>query len=199
MDESVVTIPAKFASVGGTPGKLLEDNLTVSWIVVDPARKRAANVSSRRPVSVLLRRRWMMSSYAAAARDDVEVRYSTVVEGGGERGSAAEMVEVAVVVTCGVKGEGEVHVREVSVVLEDMDGRNLSGEESLVILGEAMESGKRRMKMGEEREGYYYEEYAEMRRERRERKERREWMVDMACMAVGFSIFFALWCFVLFR
>lgn len=194
---SVVAIPAKFSSADGARGKLLEDNLAVSWIVVDPTRRRAANVSSRRPVSVVRRRRWMMSSYAPAP-DDVELRYSTVVGGG-----AAEMVEVAVVVTCGIKAGGEAHVREVSLMLEDMEGRNVSGEESLVILGAAMEeeSGRiRRSSMGEERGGnYYYEEYVKMRRERRERKEMREKMVDIACMSVGLSIFFALWCFVLYR
>lgn len=31
----------------------LEENLTLSWILIDPDRPRAADLSSRRPVSVM--------------------------------------------------------------------------------------------------------------------------------------------------
>lgn len=194
LPDAAVPIPAELAAADGSPrGHRAAEDLTVSWIALDPSRSRSASVSSRRPVSVQLRRRWLRSWPANPRDDDEEVRYSTVVGGGGEKGTAAEMVELAVVVvvTCGGKGGGGPHVREVGLRVEDMDGRNLSGEDSLGILGEAM--------MGRRGRYHRYEEFVEKRRERRERKERIERMTDLACMAFGISIFFALWCFLLLR
>ncbi|XP_057956572.1 F-box protein At2g27310-like [Malania oleifera] len=182
--EERVPIPVKFGTGGDTCRSQLEENLIVSWIVVDPTRNRAANLSSRRPVSV---QRLLWSG-------EVEVRYATAV-GGGRKGSPAEWVELGVVVTCGGKEGGGAHMREVRVQVEDMEGRVLKGKDSMVILREAMEMGKRKLR-GEIRERY--EEFVEKRRERREGGERIERMWDMACMGFGFFFFVVLWWFVVF-
>lgn len=164
----------------------LEENLKLSWILIDPTRNRAVNVSSRSPVSV--QRHWLTG--------DVQLRFHTFVPGGE---GSSELVQCAVVVTCEGKVGGEMHVREVSMQVEDLEGKHLNGKESLVILQGAMESGKRKKerKGGEGKERF--EEFLKMKRERKERKQRRERALDMACIAAGLTIFVAFWSFLLFR
>ncbi|XVF46962.1 hypothetical protein PTKIN_Ptkin03bG0070500 [Pterospermum kingtungense] len=156
----------------------LEENLSLSCIVIDPTRKKAVNVSSRSAVS--LQRHWLTG--------DVQVRFGTVMEGDGRRGSSRELVECKVVVTCGGKEGGEMHVREVSMVMEDMEGKGLNGKESLVILGGVMESGRRK-----KRNGYKgketYEEFEERKKERKVKKERKERALDLVCITIGLASF----------
>ncbi|XP_030505679.2 F-box protein At2g27310 [Cannabis sativa] len=166
--------------------KHLEENVTLSWILIDPNLKRAANVSSRRPVSV--NRHWLTG--------EIQLRFSTVMTG------AREVVQCGLVVTCGGdtdKERGKMHVREVGLHVEDMEGRHLKGSESLVILGNAIEGGGRR-KVRKSREGKErYEEYLGLRRESRERKLSREKALDLVCIVTGLSIFIFFWSFILFR
>ncbi|KAE8037395.1 hypothetical protein FH972_009984 [Carpinus fangiana] len=167
--------------------KHLEENLTLSWIVIDPTRNRAANVSSRRPVSV--KRHWLTG--------EIQLRFATIMAGEMTPASS-ELVQCGMVVTCGGKVGGELHVREVSLQVEDMEGKCMNGRESLVILQAAMESGKRKKEgRGEGKERF--EKYLEMKRERRERKQKRERALDLFCIFTGVTIFVAFWSFVLFR
>lgn len=177
-----VSSPAKFHGSGEeTLQSELENNLTLSWILIDPSTKRAANFSSLRPVSVTFH--WLTA--------DVQARYATVL------GSFL----CTVLVTCRGKEGGDVlQLKEVSLQVEDMEGRTLSGKESLVILQEAMEGGKKAGKRGDddddERERYV--EFMRRKREMRERKHRRERRLDLACMATGVTIFVA-WVVVMLR
>ena len=163
----------------------LEDTLTLSWILIDPTRKRAANLSSLRPVSV--KRHWLTG--------EVQIRYATVV--GGDRTVGSEVVQCGIVVTCAGKEGGEMQVREVNLQVEDMEGRHLNGKESLVILQEALENGRRKKAKGEEGKARY-ERYLEMMGERRERRLRREKTLDMVCIALGVTIFLSFWSYFLF-
>ncbi|KAK7261191.1 hypothetical protein RIF29_27496 [Crotalaria pallida] len=156
----------------------LEENLTLSWIVIDPARKRAANVSSRRAVSA----RWHWLS------GELEVLYSVVME---------EEITCGIKVTCCGKVGGEMHVREISLTMEDMDGRHVMGEESMVILQRAMESVKRKRVDGKEAKESY-EKFCERKRERRERLIKRHKTLDMVAMFVAFCVFAALFSFLWF-
>ncbi|KAF5744897.1 F-box protein [Tripterygium wilfordii] len=169
--------------------KHMEDNLKLSWIVIDPTRRRAANISTGKPVFV--QRHWLTG--------EVQVRFGSIMVGEGRRGSETEFVDCGVVVTWGGKEGGELHVSEVSMVVEDMEGRNLNGRDSLVILQDALDAGKRRKvrsgKEGKER----YEEYVERKRERNGGKQRRERALDMACIATGVTVFLSFWTFILFR
>ncbi|KAJ6708218.1 F-BOX PLANT-LIKE PROTEIN [Salix viminalis] len=166
--------------------KQLEENITLSWILIDPKRRRAMNLSSGGPVSA--QRHWLTG--------EVVVKFATIMAGdGGEK----EFVECGVVVCCGEKEGGAMEVREVSLVMEDMEGRSLSGKESLVILQEALERGERRKKKsGTEGKGRY-EDFVEMKRERKERKQRLEKVLDMVCIVTGIAIFVSAWTFILFR
>ncbi|GMN72851.1 hypothetical protein TIFTF001_054236 [Ficus carica] len=183
--DSVTTRIRRAAADDGAWLKQLEENLTLSWILIDPARKRAANVSSRRPVWV--QRHWLTG--------EIQLRYVTVMAGP----EAAEHVQCGMVVTCGGKEGGEMHVTEVGMHVEDMDGRHLKGKESVVVLRNAIERGERKKErgIGEERERF--EEYLERRREMRDKKQRRERALDLACIVTGVSIFVAFWSLVLFR
>lgn len=165
--------------------KQLEENMTLSWILIDPKRRRAMNLSSGRPVSV--QRHWLTG--------EVVVKFATIMAGdGGEK----EFVECGVMVCCGEKEGGEVEVREVSMVMEDMEGKNLTGKDGLVILQEAMERGERRKgKGGKEGKGRY-EEFVERKKERKERMKKLEKALDMACIATGIAVFVSFWTFILF-
>lgn len=157
----------------------LEKNLKLSWILMDPGHTRSTNLSSWSPVSV--QRHWLTG--------DVQVRYASILAVDGR--DQSQLVQCGVVVTCGgIEGE-EMHVREVSMMLEDMDGKNLKGADSLAILQRGMERGERRVGKGEEGRRRY-EKFLELKRERRERKQRRERRLDLICITVVICSFMAV-------
>ncbi|KAF8395421.1 hypothetical protein HHK36_019367 [Tetracentron sinense] len=181
--KDVVSTPVQYPDGEESCSRLLED-VTLSWIVVDPAGRRAANLSSWRAVSV--QRHWLSG--------EIQVMYASILA--GDRRSS-EFVQCGIVVTFGGCEGGEMQVREVSLLVEDMDGKNLTGEDSLVILQRALESRKGRK--GRREEGRErYEEYVVMKRERKDRKLRREGRFHMMCMAFGVFVFAAFLVFVLF-
>ncbi|GAU22362.1 hypothetical protein TSUD_106900 [Trifolium subterraneum] len=102
----------------------LENNLSLSWIMISPTRQRSVNLSSRLPVTV--KRHWLTG--------ELEVLYAVVMG----------LVQCTIKVTCCGKAGGEMHVREISLSMEDMDGRHLIGRDSLGILQEVMENGERK-------------------------------------------------------
>lgn len=186
--DSVQTSIQRAAVDDGAWLKHLEDNLKLSWILIDPTRKRAANLSGRGPVSVV--RHWLTG--------EIQLRYATIMDGPAST-TATEHVQCGMTVTCGGEDGDAVHVREVGLHVEDMEGRHLSGQESLVVFRNAIEGGKRKKenRVGEGKERF--EEFLLKRREMREKKQRRERALDMACILAGVSIFVAFWSFVLFR
>ncbi|CAI9105695.1 OLC1v1004678C1 [Oldenlandia corymbosa var. corymbosa] len=170
--------------------KSVEENMRLSWILIDPVKKRAVNMSSIRPVEV--RRHWLTG--------EIQVRYSTVMACAANTAgsSAGGFVNCKIMVTCGAgKESGDLQVKEVSMQVEDMEGKIISGKDSLVILQEGMDGKRRKVEVGEEKR--MYELFLESRREWRERKQSRERRLDMVCIATGVSIFMAFWIFVLFR
>ncbi|OIV90382.1 hypothetical protein TanjilG_10682 [Lupinus angustifolius] len=107
------------------------EEMTLSWIIIDRVGRRAVNVSSKKAVTV---QRNKISG-------EMEARFVTVVDG-GEVGTASAVAVFSVVVTWGEVLGGEISVREVSLQIEDMEGMNLYGRDSLVIMKRALE-GKR--------------------------------------------------------
>lgn len=147
--------------------KGLEENLTLSWIIIDPTRKRAANISTLRPVSS--EKHWLTG--------EVRLEFGPVM--------GCDRVELGV--TCGGgRADGELHVREACMQVEDMDGKWLNGKDSLWILVKAMEFGERRRSENEGRKRHG--EYLERKRRRRERKVSVERVLDMLSV-VGLIIF----------
>ncbi|KAL3530355.1 hypothetical protein ACH5RR_009677 [Cinchona calisaya] len=185
--EETVLMPVKFDGEEGKCMREVEENLRLSWIVIDPSRNRAVNLSSIRPVEV--RRHWLTG--------EIQVCYATVMATGGGAAGGGGFVNFKVVVTCGAKGGGDLQVMEVSVQAEDMEGKIIGGKDSLVILHEAMEGKRRKGVDGEGKK--IYEMFLEIRREWRERKQNRERRLDMVCVSIGVGIFMAFLMFIFFR
>ncbi|GAB4824647.1 hypothetical protein Ancab_007519 [Ancistrocladus abbreviatus] len=117
----------------------LEEHLTLSWIVIDPTRKRAANISSLRPVRVY--RHW--------STGDIRVKYATTM---GGLSLESPLVECKIVVTCSQEeGGGKVHVRRVCMKVEDMDEKRLNGRDCLEILANAKRDRRERKVRSEKR------------------------------------------------
>ncbi|KAJ0616595.1 putative F-box-like domain superfamily protein [Helianthus annuus] len=162
----------------------LINDMTLSWILIDPLSKRVVNLSSHRPVSV--QRHWLTG--------DVQVRFGSVLAGGNHKhlSEANALVQCAIVVNCGRSDGGEMQVRELSMKVEDMDGKHLNGRDSLVILQRTLE-GKRGNGLKREKEARNrYIKFEEMKRERRERKLRVEETLDTLSVAFGLSVFAGL-------
>ncbi|KAK2995033.1 hypothetical protein RJ640_021190 [Escallonia rubra] len=173
-----VTTPVKFEDDGDMFLSHLEEHMSLSWILIDQTRSRAVNLSSVRPVSVCRHR----------LADEVQLMYVTILA--VDDGSSG-FVECRVVVTCCGREGGELHVKEVSLQVQNMDGKSLSGREAVVILQEATESGRRKIGgSGEERERYG--EFLAMQRERKEGKSRKERRLDSLSYATWLFMFVTL-------
>ncbi|RDY07180.1 F-box protein, partial [Mucuna pruriens] len=132
----------------------LGEQLRLSWVLIDPVARRAVNVSSGRAVAV--EKHWLSG--------EVEVRFAT----------AAEAALCSAVVTWGA----EMHVKEVSLQMEDMDGMQMNGRDSLRSL-----EGERKRKT-KEKSGEGYREFLKRKRERKEGKIRAEGRLDMLCVGL---------------
>ncbi|CAN8255114.1 unnamed protein product [Cochlearia groenlandica] len=173
---------------GDTWKEDLEENLSLSWILIDPTSKRAADISTRKPVFV--HRHWLTG--------EVHVRFSTIFA------VREEKVEFTVTVVLAAISRREeekaaMQIREVSLVVEDMEGMNLGGRGTLVILTSAMGMNRRR-RAGREEEGKEkYKEFVSMKTEKAEMKWRRKEETAMettACLVavivLGFLLCFCL-------
>ncbi|KAL8227158.1 hypothetical protein R6Q57_016990 [Mikania cordata] len=162
----------------------LTEDMTLSWILIDPVTKLAINLSSHKPVSV--QRHWLT--------DDVQMHFATVLAGGNHKHSlgALALVQCRITVNCHRSEGGEMQVRELSMEIEDMDGKHLNGRDSLVILHRTMR-GKRGSGLMREKEARNrYKKFEEIKRERRERKLRVEETLDILSVVFGLSIFVAI-------
>ena len=101
-----------------------------------------------------------------------------------------DLVHCSILVTGGASESGDMQIREVSLKVEDMDGMQLTGKESLAVFHRALD-GKRGKKRREEEGKRRYREFLEMKRERRERKLKAEGTLDALCVAFGVSILVA--------
>lgn len=174
--ESIPT-PLK-SGADGTCKELAQEHLRVSWILIDPTNKRAVNVASQKAVEARLH--WL--------NEDLQLRYAALASDW-----LGNLVQCAVVVNCGGKDGGELQVNEVSMQVEDMEGKILSGMDSLVILRGAMDGERRRANVDTERQ--MYEMFRRHKEELRDRKQRRERSLDMVFIATGLSLFFAIFIF----
>ncbi|KAL5721123.1 hypothetical protein ACHQM5_013721 [Ranunculus cassubicifolius] len=158
------------------PCKDLLEGLRVSWIIVNPKGRQAANLSSWKPVSVT--RHWLTN--------DIQVRFATILSVDKET-----EVQCGILVSFGI----DMQVKEMSLQVEDMDGVNLNGKDSLGILMRGIENGER--KMGWREGKLRYEEYLRKMIERKERNLRREGRLDALCITIGVSILACFWMMIL--
>lgn len=171
----------------------LEKNLYLSWILIDPTGKRAADVSTRKPVSV--QRHWLTG--------EVYVKFSTIFVVGNKKRSEQVEFTVTVVLAAFNRREEEtavMQIREVCLVAEDKDGRNLGGKGSLVILAAAMGRKRRFRAVGEGGGKEKYLEFMERKSTKAEMKwgrEKETAMETAACWIAVLLLGFLL-CFYLF-
>ncbi|KAL2328440.1 hypothetical protein Fmac_021867 [Flemingia macrophylla] len=177
----LIPTTVKYARKNGEWLRNLEENLSLSWIVVDPRVGRAANVSSRRAVAA--RRHWLTR--------EVEVLYT--VEMAGDKQHATERVQCVIKVTCCGKDGGELHVREVNLVMEDTEGRHVTGKEGLAILQRAMVSGERK-KIDHVGNKERFQNFTCLVKQRRESKHKREKARDIASTLLAL-VALILFCF----
>ncbi|CAN6234949.1 unnamed protein product [Urochloa humidicola] len=136
--------------------------LELSWVIADPARGRAVNVSSRRPVAV--DRHWYTG--------ETLVRFAVVLGG----------CKFEATVAC-AEGGG---VAEVSLAVEDADGAAVGGEGALRLLAAAMGAPRKGVGEGEREEAKRrYDEFVRRKKGRKESKARREALVDLCCSAAS--------------
>lgn len=95
----------------------LKESVTLNWILIDPTRKRAVNLSSIKPVLA-----WITT--------DIHIRYAVVLPGF----DLNELVECRIEVTLAVgKGGVSLKVREVTLHVQDVGCNYVTGKEFLVI------------------------------------------------------------------
>jgi hypothetical protein len=75
-------------------------------------------------------------------------------------------------------------VREVCFQIEDMDGINLNGRDSLGILQRALEGERKKLRSEKERKEIFVE-FMKRKIERKERKLRSERWLDMLCVGIA--------------
>nr|XP_043611303.1 F-box protein At2g27310-like [Erigeron canadensis] len=173
-------VPCGVEVFGNDKLESIEKHVTLSWIMIDPTRNRAVNVSSGKPV--LVQRNWLTN--------DIELTFSKVILHENQH------VSCNIQVTCGVNGgNGELHISGVSFMVLDIDGKCLSGKDSMVIL-QGLMVVSRRISGGEE-ERVRYDEFIKMRKERNVKKEKKERWLDLACVTSGVAMFMAFWSFAL--
>ncbi|GAB4859808.1 hypothetical protein Ancab_011288 [Ancistrocladus abbreviatus] len=158
----------------------LGENLTLSWILIDPTRERAVNLSSFRPVTV--EKQWITS--------DIRMTYATILAGDGCGSWEREFVDCKMVVTCGMEEKGVLHLKELRMRMEDLEGNCLNGKDSLGILMYAVEYGNR--ERGDRIRKTYNKEYLELKRQRRKRKVR-EGMFRKGCVGIGIILLAAFY------
>ncbi|XP_074578902.1 putative F-box protein At2g36090 [Curcuma longa] len=144
------------------------EELTLTWVVIDPHRRRAVRATSLRPVSVS--RHWITG--------EMVVRFALVL---GEECAIGAVVKI---------GEETRKVQEIYLAAEGVEGACLSGREGLAVVRSAMEGGRRQ---GDESDAKRrWEEFAGRRQKMKETAAKRERLVDLACAAVGAAAFVAL-------
>ncbi|KAI3758247.1 hypothetical protein L6452_05801 [Arctium lappa] len=150
----------------------LNESLTLNWILIDPTLKRAGNLSSIKAVSARQDR----------MTNETLLRYVTVLP--GREPNEVVQCRIQVVLGAGKGGLG-LHVKEVTLKLQDLDCSCLNGREFLVVTQGALleENNVKRKVVGDEEGGKMYLEFKQMKRQRSEsvkkEKEKMEFAVKL--------------------
>ncbi|XP_003576302.1 probable F-box protein At2g36090 [Brachypodium distachyon] len=161
------------------PNPISPAELSLTWVLLDPATGRAVNASSRKPVAV--DRSWLTGETVA--------RFTLVFVTSGGEGDSMCAVEAAV--ACDDRFG---HVREVSLSAEDGDGGGVSGRDAVELVAAAMAAPRCRgggvgVGAAVEEAKRRYGEFVKGKSARKEWKARREGLVDLCCSGVGAAAF----------
>ncbi|XP_076919935.1 F-box protein At2g27310-like [Bidens hawaiensis] len=159
----------------------LKESMTLSWIIIDPVRKRVCNLSSIKPVSA--RGDWVTN--------ETHLRFMKVLPGC----DPSEMVQCRICLTLGVGERGVgLNVKEVILKVRDLDSCCLNGIEFLrVIEGASMEENNVLKKVVDDDERLKsYMEFKKMKRERKEWVKKKQINKEVA---IDFGFVVILLCF----
>ncbi|RAL51716.1 hypothetical protein DM860_010434 [Cuscuta australis] len=161
-------------------------DVTLSWIMIDPNNQQVVNLSSYKPVSV--HRQWLGGGR-------VRVTFASILLTEHRHAGPAQC---GIVVTFDASNGGEtLHVWEVSIQMEGIDGNLLNGKDSLLILQMALEgkrvNGIRRAEESRRR----FKEFLDLKKKRKERKEKVEMALGILSVVFGASAFLAFSLFLL--
>ncbi|XP_058086276.1 probable F-box protein At2g36090 [Magnolia sinica] len=163
----------------------LEENVRLSWVILDTKSGKSVNLSSWKPV--LVQRYW-------PSEGDFLMRFGCVVPM-EERVVASGAAECVITVRCQLmETEGWLRWTEISMQVEDKEGAHVSGGRSMKVLEEAL-GCERSKERGLVERGYG--EYVREKRELREKKMKSEGLLDRLCVLSGIGVFAAL-CFFAF-
>ncbi|XP_071710862.1 F-box protein At2g27310-like [Rutidosis leptorrhynchoides] len=163
----------------------LKESMELSWIIIDPTRKRAGNISSIKPLSA--RQGWMTN--------DTVLEYVTVLPGSDPN----EMVQCRIKMVLGVDTQNMgLYVKKVVLKLRDLNYKCLNGREFLVTTQGAISEENnvtRKVLEDDEERWRSYNEIKELKRKKRELVEKEEKKKEFAMNYVGMSLSF---CFSVF-
>ncbi|KAJ9545385.1 hypothetical protein OSB04_025092 [Centaurea solstitialis] len=164
----------------------LKESVTLNWILIDPTLKRAGNLSSIKAIGA--RQDWMSN--------ETHLRYVVVLPGCGPN----DVVQCRIEVVLGAgKGGVGLHVKEVTLKLQDMDCSCLSGREFLVITQGALleENNVKRKVVDDEEREKMYQRYKQMKKQRREwikkEEEKMEFAIKLNNVLLFVSFFFSVY------
>ncbi|PWA88545.1 F-box domain, cyclin-like protein [Artemisia annua] len=156
----------------------LKESLTLNWILIVPALKRAGNYSSIKPVSV--KQDW--------ATNETHVRYVTILPGRDPN----EIVKCRIHVALGVGKRGVgLHAKEVMLKLEDLDCHCLNGRDFLVVMQRAiMEENyvKRKVIVDDEERCKCYKVFKNLKKAKKEWVEKKEQKRELAMHLSYFGV-----------
>ncbi|KAI3508775.1 hypothetical protein L1887_23789 [Cichorium endivia] len=141
----------EFAGADEATFSHLEESLSLNWILIDPTRKRAGNLSSIKPIST--RQGWMTNQ--------TYLVYAIVLPGCDSNKVVQCRIQVVLAVAAGGVG---MYVKEVMLELLDLDFRRLKGRDFLVISQGALseEHNVRRKMVTNEESRCRYREFKRM-------------------------------------
>ncbi|PWA77080.1 F-box domain, cyclin-like protein [Artemisia annua] len=156
----------------------LKESLTLNWILIDPALKRACNYSSIKPVSV--KQDW--------ATNETHVRYVTFLPGRDPN----EIVKCRIHVALGVGKRGVgLHAKEVMLKLEDLDCKCLNGRDFLVVMQRAiMEENyvKRKVIVDDDERCKSYKVFKELKKAKKEWVKKKQQKLELAMNLSYFGV-----------
>ena len=158
-------------------GKELEEELRLSWVLLDKKKGKAVNLSSWKPM--LVQRRWPLSG-------DYVIHFGSIVQV-DESLLSHKLAMCKIVIRCKLTESGGCPKwREISMHIEDLTGASVGGSKSLMVLNHALDC-LRSTSHHEVKQGL--RQYEKRRREMMRKKELMEALIEGFCASIEVAIF----------
>lgn len=164
-------------SVSVAEGKELEEELRLSWVLLDKKNGKAVNLSSWKPM--LVQRRWPLSG-------EYVIHFGSIVQ--VDEGLLSHKLAMCkIVIRCKLTESGGCPKwREISMHIEDLTGVIVSGSKSLMVLNQALDC-LRSTNHHEVKQGF--RQYEKRKREMMRKKELMEALIEGFSVSIEVAIF----------